>query len=92
MTVDTLQSMGSAMPASNVYGIARAPFFALEQTPEVKAFVEVPRRLQECPHRAGPINGYDGLMFYAAAAEHQVGCPRCHHQGDQRSDGLRGKG
>ncbi|RID92475.1 hypothetical protein D2N39_07470 [Gemmobacter lutimaris] len=29
MTVDTLQSQGAAMPADHVYGISRAPFFAL---------------------------------------------------------------
>lgn len=70
MTVDTLQSQGGSMPADNVYGIARAPFFALEQTPEVTAFIEAYRaEFGEYP-TDWAINAYDGLMFYAAAAEH----------------------
>lgn len=70
MTVDTLQSQGASMPANNVYGIARAPFFALEQTPELTAFIEKYRaEFDEYP-TDWAINAYDGLMFYAAAAEH----------------------
>jgi branched-chain amino acid transport system substrate-binding protein len=70
MTVDTLQSQGASMPADNVYGIARAPFFALEETPELTTFIETYRaEFGEYP-TDWSINAYDGLMFYAAAAEH----------------------
>ena len=95
MTVDTLQSMGSAMPASNVYGIARAPFFALEQTPEVKAFVEKYRAAYKEYPTDWSINGYDGLMFYAAAAEHAKSvAPDAIIKAisEISYDGLRGKG
>lgn len=70
MTVDTLQSQGASMPAQNVYGIARAPFFALEQTPEVTAFIEKYRAAYKEYPTDWAINAYDGLKFYAAAAEH----------------------
>jgi branched-chain amino acid transport system substrate-binding protein len=95
MTVDTLQSMGSAMPASNVYGIARAPFFALEQTPEVKAFIEKYRAAYNEYPTDWSINGYDGLMFYAAAAEHAKSvAPDAIIKAisEISYDGLRGKG
>lgn len=70
MTVDTLQSQGASMPAQNVYGLARAPFFALEQTPAVTAFIETYRsQFGEYP-TDWAISAYDGLKFYAAAAEH----------------------
>ena len=70
MTVDTLQSQGASMPAKNVYGIARAPFFALEQTDAVKSFIEKYReQFKEYP-TDWAINAYDGLNFYAAVAEH----------------------
>lgn len=69
MTVDTLQSQGAAMPENNVYGISRAPFFALEQTPAVTGFIEAYRaEFKEYP-TDWAINAYDGLKFYAAAAE-----------------------
>ncbi len=69
MTVDTLQSQGASMPASNVYGISRAPFFGLEQTPEVAGFIDSYRaEFKEYP-TDWAINAYDGLKFYAAAAE-----------------------
>lgn len=95
MTVDTLQTMGSAMPASNVYGIARAPFFALEQTPEVKAFIEKYRGAYNEYPTDWSINGYDGLMFYAAAAEHAKSvAPDAIIKAisEISYDGLRGKG
>ena len=68
MTVDTLQSQGAAIPADNVYGIARAPFFALAQTPEVTGFVDAYRAAYGEYPTDWSINAYDGLMFYAAAA------------------------
>ncbi len=68
MTVDTLQSQGASMPADNVYGIARAPFFALEQTPAVTAFVEKYRAAYGEYPTDWAINAYDGLNFYAAVA------------------------
>ena len=66
MTVDTLQSQGGSMPASNVYGIARAPFFALEQTPALTAFIEKYRAAYGEYPTDWAINAYDGLNFYAA--------------------------
>lgn len=69
MTVDTLQSQGASMPADNVYGITRAPFFALEQTPEVTAFIEKYRAAYGEYPTDWAINAYDGLNFYAAVAE-----------------------
>ena len=69
VTVDTLQSQGNSMP-DNVYGIARAPFFALEQTPEVTGFVEKYRaEFNEYP-TDWAVNAYDGLKFYAEAVRH----------------------
>jgi branched-chain amino acid transport system substrate-binding protein len=68
MTVDTLQSQGASMPADNVYGIARAPFFALEQTPAVASFVEKYRAAYGEYPTDWAINAYDGLNFYAAVA------------------------
>ena len=70
MTVDTLQSQGDSMPADNVYGLARAPFFALEQTPEVTAFIEKYRAAYNEYPTDWAISAYDGLNFYAAVAEH----------------------
>lgn len=67
MTVDMLQSQGALMPAQNVCGIARAPFFALERTPEVAAFIEKYRAACEEYPTDWVINAYDGLKFYAAA-------------------------
>lgn len=69
MTVDTLQSQGASMPADNVYGIARAPFFALEQTPAVASFIEKYRAAFGEYPTDWAINAYDGLNFYAAVAE-----------------------
>lgn len=69
MTVDTLQSQGASMPADNVYGIARAPFFALEQTPAVTSFIEKYRAAFGEYPTDWAINAYDGLTFYAAVAE-----------------------
>lgn len=69
MTVDTLQSQGASMPADNVYGIARAPFFALEQTPAVAGFIEKYRAAFGEYPTDWAINAYDGLNFYAAVAE-----------------------
>lgn len=66
MTVDTLQSQGGSMPASNVYGIARAPFFALEQTPALTTFIEKYRAAYHEYPTDWAINAYDGLNFYAA--------------------------
>ncbi len=67
LTVDTLQSMGSAMPKARVFGVARAPFFALEQTPDLADFI---RKYQEA-YKKFPtdwaINGYDSMMWYAKA-------------------------
>lgn len=70
MTVDTLQSQGDAMPADNVYGIGRAPFFALEDTTEVSGFIERYRAAYDEYPTDWAISAYDGLKFYAAAAEH----------------------
>lgn len=68
LTVDTLQSMGDAMPKDRVFGIARAPFFALDQTPELAAFIETYRAAYGEYPTDWAINGYDALMFYAKAA------------------------
>lgn len=70
MTVDTLQSQGDAMPADNVYGIGRAPFFALDDTDEVNGFIERYRAAYNEYPTDWAISAYDGLKFYAAAAEH----------------------
>lgn len=68
LTVDTLQSMGDAMPKEHVFGIARAPFFALDQTPELAAFIESYKAAYNEYPTDWAINGYDSLMWYAAAA------------------------
>lgn len=68
LTVDTLQSMGDAMPRERVFGVARAPFFALEQTPELAAFIESYRAAYNEFPTDWAINGYDSMMWYAAAA------------------------
>ena len=68
LTVDTLQSMGDAMPKERVYGVARAPFFALEQTPELAAFITTYQAAYNEYPTDWAINGYDSLMWYAAAA------------------------
>lgn len=70
MTVDTLQSQGDSMPADGVYGIARAPFFALDDSPEVAGFIEKYRAAYGEYPTDWAINAYDGLNFYAAVAEH----------------------
>lgn len=68
LTVDTLQSMGDAMPKEHVFGIARAPFFALEQTSELAAFIDSYKAAYNEYPTDWAINGYDALMWYAAAA------------------------
>jgi branched-chain amino acid transport system substrate-binding protein len=68
LTVDTLQSMGDAMPKERVFGVARAPFFALDQTPELAAFIEAYRAAYNEYPTDWAINGYDSMMWYAAAA------------------------
>jgi len=68
LTVDTLQSMGNAMPKERVFGVARAPFFALEQTPELAAFIEAYQAVYNEYPTDWAINGYDSMMWYAAAA------------------------
>ncbi|WP_084174977.1 ABC transporter substrate-binding protein [Afifella pfennigii] len=69
LTVDALQSMGDAMPKERVFGVARAPFFAIEDSEDARAFIAHYRsKYGEYP-TDWSINGYDGLMFYAAAAE-----------------------
>ncbi|MGI6247765.1 MAG: ABC transporter substrate-binding protein [Pseudochelatococcus sp.] len=95
MTVDTLQSQGASMPASNVYGIARAPFFALEKTPEVESFIEKYRAAHGEYPTDWSINAYDGLKFYAAAAEHAgsvAPAALVKAVGEITVDGLREKG
>lgn len=68
LTVDTLQSMGPAMPKERVFGVARAPFFALEQTPELAAFIEKYRAAYNEYPTDWAINGYDSMMWYGVAA------------------------
>lgn len=68
-TVDALQSMGSAMPKSGVYGIARAPFNALPKSETLSAFIEGYRAEYKEYPTDWAVNGYDGLMIYAAAVE-----------------------
>jgi len=68
LTVDTLQSMGDAMPKERVFGVARAPFFALEQTPELAAFITAYQAAYNEYPTDWAINGYDSMMWYAAAA------------------------
>lgn len=69
LSLDAMQAMGSGMPESGVYGIARAPFFALEQTEELAGFIEgYTAAYGEYP-TDWAINGYDGLMIYAKAVE-----------------------
>lgn len=68
LTVDTLQSMGNTMPKDHVFGVARAPFFALEQTPELAAFIESYRAAYNEYPTDWAINGYDSMMWYADAA------------------------
>ncbi|MDR5653769.1 ABC transporter substrate-binding protein [Ruixingdingia sedimenti] len=69
LTVDTLQSMGDAMPKERVFGIARAPFFALDQTPELAAFIDSYRAAYNEYPTDWAINGYDAMKFYAEAVE-----------------------
>ncbi|MCR8549427.1 ABC transporter substrate-binding protein [Salipiger sp. P9] len=95
MTVDTLQSQGAAMPDDNVFGIARAPFFALEQTPEVTAFIDSYRAAFGEYPTDWAISAYDGLKFYAAAAEHAGTVeaePLIAAVGEITYDGLRERG
>lgn len=68
-TVDALQSMGDAMPKSGVYGIARAPFNALPQTDALASFIDGYRAAYSEYPTDWAINGYDGMMIYAAAVE-----------------------
>lgn len=68
-TVDALQSMGDTMPKQNIYGVARAPFFALEQTDELASFIENYRAQYNEYPTDWAVNGYDGIMIYAAAVE-----------------------
>lgn len=69
LSLDAMQAVGDAMPESGVYGVARAPFFALEQTDELQAFIkEYTDTYGEYP-TDWSIHGYDGIMIYAAAAE-----------------------
>lgn len=95
MTVDTLQSQGESMPENNVYGIARAPFFALEQTDAVTSFIENYREAYDEYPTDWSISAYDGLMFYAAAVE-QAGSTDAdaviEAVGQVSVDGLREKG
>lgn len=68
-TVDALQSMGDTMPKSGVYGIARAPFNALPQTDALSAFIDSYRATYNEYPTDWAVNGYDGIMIYAAAVE-----------------------
>lgn len=68
-TVDALQSMGSTMPKTGVYGIARAPFFALPPSEELPGFIESYRAAYNEYPTDWAVNGYDGIMIYAAAVE-----------------------
>jgi branched-chain amino acid transport system substrate-binding protein len=68
LTVDTLQSMGDAMPKERVFGVARAPFFALDQSPELAAFITAYQAAYSEYPTDWAINGYDSMMWYAAAA------------------------
>lgn len=67
LTVDTLQSMGNAMPKERVFGVARAPFFALEQTPQLAEFIKKYQATYKKFPTDWAINGYDSMMFYARA-------------------------
>jgi branched-chain amino acid transport system substrate-binding protein len=95
MTVDTMQSLGSAMPHDHVYGIARAPFFALGDNAEAQTFIEAYRKAYDEYPSDWAINGYDGLMYYAAAAKAAGSVEADPLIGAVTSisyDGLRGKG
>lgn len=68
-TVDALQSMGDTMPKSGVYGIARAPFNALPQSDALSTFIDGYRAAYNEYPTDWAVNGYDGIMIYAAAVE-----------------------
>lgn len=69
LTVDALQSMGDAMPKERLFGIARAPFFALEKDAAFESFLDSYRATYDEYPTDWAINGYDGMMIYAAAVE-----------------------
>jgi branched-chain amino acid transport system substrate-binding protein len=69
MTVDTLQSMGKAMPKKGIYGISRAPFYALGENEKAAKFIESYKEKFGSYPTDWAISGYDGLMFYAAAVK-----------------------
>jgi branched-chain amino acid transport system substrate-binding protein len=68
-TVDALQAMGDTMPETGVYGIARAPFNALPQSDALTGFIESYRAIYNEYPTDWAVNGYDGIMIYAAAVE-----------------------
>lgn len=95
LTVDTLQSMGNAMPKERVFGVARAPFFALEQTPKLAAFIKTYQATYKKFPTDWAINGYDSMMFYAKAATtaKDVGADAVIKAFQtEKFDGLKGKG
>jgi branched-chain amino acid transport system substrate-binding protein len=69
MTVDTMQALGKDMPKKGVYGISRAPFYAMMDNPKAKAFVDAYKKAHGDYPPDWAVSGYDGLMYYAAAAE-----------------------
>ncbi len=95
LTVDTLQSMGNAMPKERVFGVARAPFFALEQTPQLAAFIKKYQATYKKFPTDWAINGYDSMVFYAKAvtAAKDVGADAVIKAFQtEKFDGLKGKG
>ncbi|MGL4295967.1 MAG: ABC transporter substrate-binding protein [Aestuariivirga sp.] len=95
LTVDTLQSMGNAMPKERVFGIARAPFFALEQTPELTNFIKKYQATYKKFPTDWAINGYDAMMWYAkAATAAKDTAPDAVMEAfrKEKFDGLKGKG
>lgn len=69
MTVDAMQGIGKSMPSSNIYGVARAPFNALMDNKGTAEFVDAYKAKYGNYPADWAVSGYDGLMFYAAAAE-----------------------
>jgi len=67
MTVDTMQSLGDAMPKKGVGGAARAPFFALGGNTGVEDFIKAYRKAYNRYPDDWAVLGYDGLMFLATA-------------------------
>lgn len=95
LTVDALQSMGNAMPKDHLAGIARAPFFALEQTPKLKDVIDRYRKAYNEYPTDWAINGYDGIMIYAKAVEAAGATDKktlMPHVYGGKFDVLRGKG